>query len=89
MKTQRDKRSLTAPVSRPEKINRVVIEAYIAKGRYLKSLFVVDLCKRLGRLPKTVLVRIVGKLGARFDRARIWGKKIIGEGRKEGCKQCG
>ena len=58
------------------KITRELVEAYIAHGRYLQSLYVVGLLRKLGRWPITALSRFTRRLGRIFYHTHVTAREI-------------
>lgn len=74
MKTKREDFSanglFTMSRTGSRELSHKVVEDYLSKGRYLQSVYVADLFKRLRRLPGAVLIRIAGRPGALPKSAR-------------------
>lgn len=79
-------RLITPPNPDPSKISREMVEGYIAHGRHLKSLYLLDLFRRLGRWSKPALSRFTGSLGITFDHLHVSAKGIATHDKGDACR---
>jgi len=68
------------------KVTREVVESYMAHGRYLKSLYVVGLLRRLGHWPKIALSRFAGWFGASLGLFRASERSLAMRNKGEVCR---